>query len=68
MKTIDLGNNESYCIGVSETPDGKFMALTGVQSTILKTRKGAEAWLKRRGYAPDGTRLPKDGTRLPKDG
>ncbi len=57
MRTVDLGNNESVGIGIAATNAG-YMALTATESKILRTRRGAERWLARRGYAPDGTRLP----------
>jgi len=57
MRTVDLGNNESVSIGVVETNAG-FLALTTTESKILRTRGGAERWLARRGYAPDGAKLP----------
>lgn len=57
MRTVDLGNNESRSIGVAPSGDG-FIALTLSQSKRFKTRGGAERWLARRGYAPDGSRLP----------
>lgn len=56
MKTIDLGNNETKSIGICES-HGRFLALTLNQSKWFATRKGAEAWLARRGYAPTGERL-----------
>lgn len=46
--TINLGNNESVSCGVFEGPNG-FLALTFTQSKTFKTRKGAEAWLARKG-------------------
>lgn len=58
MRTIDLGNNESKSIGIAPQSDGRFLVLTLSESKWLKTRGGAERWLARRGYAPDGTRLP----------
>ncbi len=54
----DLGNNESVGTGMQQQSDGMWLCLTRTQSKWLKTEKGAVAWLARRGYAPDGTRLP----------
>lgn len=42
--------------GIFKQADGTFLAMTLSQSKTLKTRKGAEAWLARRGYNADGTR------------
>lgn len=58
-RTIDMGNNETRSIGVFES-DGGFMALTLAASKGFKTRKGAEKWLARRGYGPNGETLPRD--------
>ena len=60
MRTIDMGNNETLGIGIAG-PDanGTFIALTLSQSKCFRTRKGAERWLARRGYAPDGSTLPR---------
>jgi hypothetical protein len=46
-ETLDLGNNESVSRGVFEGPDG-FLAMTYTKSKMFKTRKGAEAWLRKR--------------------
>ena len=55
MKTQDQGNNETISRGISEL-HGRFTALTFAQSKTFKTRKGAEAWLAKRGIHPDGSR------------
>ena len=57
--TYSLGNNESFVVGVFPEADGQFLALTSTASKRFKTTKGAEAWLARRGYNPDGTRARK---------
>lgn len=36
---------------------GRFTALSLYDSKTFKTRKGAEAWLARRGFNPDGSRV-----------
>ena len=56
MKTIDMGNNETNSIGITETTGG-FLALTLSASKTFKTRKGAEKWLAARGYKADGSRV-----------
>lgn len=55
MATQDTGNNERLTRGVFEL-HGRFTALTFSESKIFATRKGAEKWLDRRGYNPDGSR------------
>ena len=55
MHIQDQGNNETIARGVFEL-HGKFTALTFAESKTFKTRKGAEAWLARRGYRADGGR------------
>lgn len=55
-REIDLGNNESRVIGIFPHADG-FMALTLAQSKTFKIRKGAEKWLEKRGYQPNGQRI-----------
>ncbi len=55
-ETIDLGNNESMSRGIFPQRDGTFLAMTFSRSKTFKTRKGAEAWLSRRGYNADGSR------------
>lgn len=56
MKTIDMGNNETVTVGVVK--DGAtWTALTFTQSKTFKTEAGAEDWLARRGYAPNGEKL-----------
>ena len=56
MQVLDLGNNESVSVGVSRLNEG-FVAMTLTQSKTFKTEKGAIAWLKKRGYNSDGTRI-----------
>lgn len=56
MKTVDMGNNERASIGVCADAAG-YTALTLTESKTFKTRKGAEQWLERRGYRPNGERL-----------
>lgn len=54
MHTQDQGNNETISRGIFEL-HGRFTALTFSESKTFKTRKGAEAWLAKRGYNPDGS-------------
>ena len=54
--TLDLGNNESLVCGIFPQADGTFDALTFTATKNFKTRKGAEKWLARRGFNPDGSR------------
>ena len=56
-KTHDLGNNESLVTGYSYYPGQGYLALTRTESKWLKTERGAIAWLARRGYDSDGSRL-----------
>jgi len=56
QRTVDMGNNELRVIGIFPHQGG-FMALTLAQSQTFKTRSGAERWLAKRGYAPNGQRL-----------
>lgn len=59
MSTHDLGNNESYGIGISYN-DGQsspYLALTGTQSKWFKTLGGAVRWLAKRGYDAHGKRI-----------
>lgn len=55
MHTQDQGNNETISRGIAEM-QGQFLALTFAESRWFKTRKGAEAWLAKRGINPDGSR------------
>lgn len=55
--TVDMGNNESLKIGVFTQTDGTFTAMTMSASKSFKTRKGAEQWLARRGFTPNGKRM-----------
>lgn len=57
MKVFHDDNNEKRSRGVSPQADGTFLALTLTASKEFRTRRGAEAWLKRRGIGPDGERL-----------
>lgn len=57
MKTIDMNNNETVSIGISENHDGTFTALTFSQSKTFKTRAGAVRWLAARGYNENGERI-----------
>lgn len=54
MHTQDQGNNETISRGIFEL-HGRFTALTFAECKTFATRKGAEAWLRRRGYRPDGS-------------
>ena len=51
----DMGNNESRATGIACTPQG-YLALTSVGSRWFRTRKGAEKYMAKWGYNPDGTR------------
>ena len=53
MHTQDQGNNETVSRGVFEL-HGRCTALTFSESKTFKTRKGAVAWLRRRGYDKNG--------------
>ncbi len=58
MRTLDLGNNETKSIGISDVDaDGFYTALTLSQSKRFRTRSGAERWLARNGYTPSGGRI-----------
>jgi hypothetical protein len=59
-RQVDLGNNESYSIGIGHHPHQEgtpYLALTGTQSKWFKTFKGAEKWLAKRGYDAHGNRI-----------
>ena len=58
MHTQDQGNGETISRGIFEL-HGRFTALTFSESKTFATRKGAAAWLARRGYDENG----KDMTR-----
>lgn len=55
MHIQNQGNNETIGRGIFEL-HGQFTALTFSESKTFKTRKGAEAWLAKRGYNADGSR------------
>jgi hypothetical protein len=59
MSTHDLGNNESYGIGISYNANqsSPYLALTGTQSKWFKTLGGATRWLEKRGYDAHGKRI-----------
>jgi len=59
MTQHDLGNNESYGIGISHHPNqsSPWLALTGTQSKWFKTMAGATKWLAKRGYDSHGRRI-----------
>ena len=56
--THDFGNNSTRSTGAVKQADGTWLCLTFVDSKELKTERGAIAWLARRGYDADGSRLP----------
>lgn len=56
MHTQDQGNNETISRGICEL-HGRFTALTFGESKTFKTLAGAETWLAKRGYNPDGSRM-----------
>jgi hypothetical protein len=56
----DLGNNESYSIGISKFSSEQskpWLAITGTQSQWFKTFRGAEKWLAKRGYDAHGKKI-----------
>ena len=55
--TYSLTNNETYATGISKSTNGTFTALTPTISKDFKTVKGAAAWLAKRGFNADGTRM-----------
>lgn len=55
--THDTGNGETIETGHACNPWG-VTAFTHSATRTFKTERGAIAWLARRGYAADGTRLP----------
>lgn len=57
MQVLNLGNNESLVTGIFRESSGEYLALTLTQSKSFKTFKGAEKWLAKRNYNPDGTRI-----------
>ncbi len=59
MTTHDLGNNESYGIGISHNANqsSPYLALTGTQSKWFKTLGGATRWLAKRGYDSHGRKI-----------
>lgn len=64
LTTHDLGNNESRATGMTLTNAG-WMCLTGTQSKILVTKRGAIRWLAKRGIGADGARLtPEEASKI----
>jgi hypothetical protein len=59
MTTHDLGNNESYGIGISHNANqsSPWLALTGTQSKWFRTQAGAIKWLAKRGYDAHGKKI-----------
>lgn len=60
LRHHDLGNNESVATGYAPANvDGqkRYIALTRCESKTFKTKTGAEKWLAKRGYRPDGGRI-----------
>jgi len=57
MKTLDLGNNESASIAITNNNDGTFTAMTYSASKEFKTFKGAVKWLAKRGFDQNGARI-----------
>ena len=55
--TQELSNNETLITGYSYQGTQGYLATTGSASKWFKTETGAIAWLARRGYDSDGTRL-----------
>ena len=53
-RVIPMGNNEQVTVGIERLHDGRYLALTFTASRTFKTRKGAEAWLEKRGVGPKG--------------
>jgi hypothetical protein len=60
MTIQNQGNNEQISRGVFEL-HGCFTALTFSQSKTFSTRKGAEKWLAKRGYRPNGESAAEGG-------
>ena len=57
LTNYTLTNNESSVAGISASTDGTYTALTPLRSKDFKTVKGAAAWLAKRGFNADGTRM-----------
>ena len=57
MFTYNLTNNETYAAGIVKNIDKTYTALTPTTSKDFKTVKGAAAWLAKRGFNADGTRM-----------
>jgi hypothetical protein len=57
---VDMGNNEVATVGVVADGDG-YLALTFTASKSFKTRRGAVAWLARRGFTASGQRIGTTG-------
>lgn len=47
MDTIDLSNNESWCVAWFPNEDGTFTAMTYTKSKTFKTEVGARRWLEK---------------------
>ena len=50
-------HNSEITLGIVKETDGTWLALTRVDSRTFKTRAGAEKWLAKMGYRPDGTKF-----------
>lgn len=48
MQTLNQGNNEQLCRGLSAV-EGGFLAMTFTQSKAFKSRAAAVRWLSKRG-------------------
>lgn len=56
----DLGNNEGIVTGLNyDAENADWVAFTRLDVKRFKTEAGAVRFLARRGYAADGTRLPR---------
>ena len=56
VTAIDLGNNESMSAG-RERDGAGWRAWTWRESAAFKTERGAVAWLARRGFRADGSKV-----------
>ena len=63
LTTVDRGNNETLTAGIEAYPGGGFHAQAWTAGRSFKTEAGAATWLAKRGFYPDGRRLPGNSAR-----
>ena len=60
MQVYNMTNNESFSVGIFQSNEGTFTAMTPTQSSDFKTYKGAVKWMTKRNLTAEGKLINKD--------